>query len=189
MSVDVDDMQVAVQHLLFNLGYDMADPHFARTPERVVEYLSGFANNNGDPPRGILDVVFPAEAPDDMVIVGPVDYRSLCAHHLLPVVGEAWVGYLPDNAICGLSKLGRLVEYYASQLTVQERVTKQIADFVEDQLKPKGCMVVIRAAHLCMSFRGIRNGNAFTATSAVRGLHKDSAAARAEFLSLMGDPR
>jgi GTP cyclohydrolase I len=104
---------------------------------------------------------------------------------MLPVVGKAWVGYLPSDHICGLSKLGRLVEYYASQLTVQERVTKQIADFVESQLKPKGCMTVIRAAHMCMSFRGIRDGDAVTATSAVRGLFKESDSARAEFLSLI----
>jgi GTP cyclohydrolase I len=179
-----EPMEAAIAEVLAGLGYDNQDPHLDRTPQRVAEWLADFARHGGHPE--MLDVAFPAETPDDLVIVGPVVYRSLCAHHLLPVVGQAWVGYLPEARICGLSKLGRLVEWYASQLTVQERVTKQIADTVEDQLKPKGCMAVIRAAHMCMSFRGIRDGNALTVTSAVRGLHKDSASARAEFLSLIG---
>lgn len=181
-----DDLEYDVGTMLTSLGYyNETDPHFGRTPERAAKWLHSFKRHTQDEGDKLLEVVFPEDAPDSLVIVGPVEFRSMCAHHLLPVVGKAWVGYLPEDGICGLSKLARLVDYYAHQLTVQERVTNQVADAIERTLKPKGCMVVIRATHMCMSFRGILDGVAETTTSAVRGLHKESDSARSEFLSLV----
>jgi GTP cyclohydrolase I len=175
-----------VTGLLTELGYDTDDPHFQRTPYRVTEWLTRLAKNASEEEAAkLLEVVFTETAPDNLVIVGPIAYRSMCAHHMLPVTGQAWVGYLPDVHICGLSKLERLVDHYAHQLTVQERVTNQTADTIMESLKPKGCMVVIKATHGCMTFRGVKNNDVVTTTSAVRGLHKDSASARNEFLLLM----
>lgn len=184
------DLQKAVDDILTILDYDVTDQHFDRTPERVAEWLIAMAQN-GDPDEGakLLEVVFTETAPSSLVIVGPIAYRSMCAHHMLPVTGKAWVGYLPDEHVCGLSKLERLVDFYAHQLTVQERVTTQVADTVYEALKPKGCMVVIRATHGCMTFRGVKNNDVLTTTSAVRGLHESSTSARAEFLSLIWEPR
>jgi len=182
--VDTDKLEKAVQSILKELGYK-PDEHMKRTPARVAEWLMDFEAVDLNGAGRILEVVFPENVPGSLVIVGPVEYRSLCAHHLLPVNGKAWVGYLPDDGICGLSKLARLVEYFATRLTVQERVTNQIADAIEEFLKPKGCMVVVSATHMCMSFRGVRDGDASTVTSAVRGVHETSDNARSEFLSLM----
>jgi len=185
--VGIKSIELSVYDLLVELGYDASsDPHFLRTPERVATWLMDFAKNSDESKVGeLLGVVFPENVPNVLVIVGPVEYRSMCAHHLLPVVGSAWVGYLPEKHVCGLSKLARLVEFYATQLTVQERVTNQIAEAIVAHLEPKGCMVVVKAEHHCMSFRGIRDSNAVTTTSAVRGLHETSPNARAEFLSLV----
>lgn len=179
-----------IQGILIILGYDPKDPHFRRTPQRVSEWLADFRKNGDDRDADkLLEVAFPEEVPDSLVIVGPCEYRSVCAHHMLPVQGSAWVGYLPNESICGLSKLAKLVSFYAEQLTVQERVTNQIADAMMRNLKPRGCMVVIEADHMCMSYRGIRDRDVATVTSAVRGVHKDSDAARSEFQRLMKRPR
>jgi GTP cyclohydrolase I len=177
-------MQTAVSMLLSELGYDLDDPHFQRTPERVAEAMTGFGKARFDRAADILDVTF-EDGFSSLVLVGPIAYTSMCAHHLLPVQGKAYVGYLADGRICGLSKLARLTDHYARQLTVQERVTDQIADALEEHLKPKGCMVVIRAVHGCMAIRGVQDGDAQTTTSAVRGLHKESDSARSEFLALV----
>jgi GTP cyclohydrolase I len=179
-------IEESVEQILFLLGYDTTDPHFRNTGKRVGRWLRDFYCMNSDAEVSrLLEVVFPENTPDSLVIVGPTEYRSVCAHHMLPVVGSAWIGYLPEKGICGLSKLSRLVEYYATQFTVQERVTNQVADALVAHLEPKGCMVVVKAEHSCMSFRGVRDTNVSTVTSAVRGLHKDSSAARNEFLLLM----
>jgi GTP cyclohydrolase IA len=179
-------LNLYVHNILALLGYDPTNNHFRRTPERVADLLAEFACN-ADPSEvaRLLDVKY-EEDYTELVMVGPVRYDSMCAHHMLPVTGSAWVGYLPNEGrVCGLSKLSRLVEYYARQFTVQERVTDQVADALEEHLKPKGCMVVVRASHGCMTMRGVREPAAITTTSAVRGVHKDSASARTEFLSLM----
>jgi GTP cyclohydrolase I len=179
-----DDLTIRVNQILHTLGYNLTNPHFERTGRRVATWLADFSNHLEVTPD-LLEVVFPDVVPNTLVVVGNIEYRSMCAHHLLPVTGLAWVGYLPEKGICGLSKLNRLVEYYATQLTVQERVTSQIADAIWEGLKPKGCMVVIKAEHSCMTFRGIRQPGSLTSTSAVRGIHETSYNARQEFLSLI----
>ena len=181
-----EPLEAAVIEILAQLGYavDGDSQHFLRTPQRVAESLSRFQRVSDAGVSDILDVTF-TDAYSSLVQVGPVRYVSMCAHHLLPVEGVAYVGYLPDANICGLSKLVKLVDHYAHQLTVQERVTDQISDALEMYLKPKGCMVVIRAQHGCMSIRGVSDPGALTTTSAVRGLHQTSASTRAEFLTLV----
>jgi GTP cyclohydrolase IA len=184
------EQQIAIHvaGILEWLGYDASDQHFARTPERMAEVLMSFAKNGDVQHAGaILDVSF-EDTHDSLVQVGPIRVMSMCAHHVLPVDGWAWVGYIPDNRVCGLSKLARIVHHFARQLTVQERVTQEVADAVNEHLKPKGTMVVIRASHGCMSYRGVEEPIAETTTSAVRGVFLEESEARTEFLSLMREP-
>jgi len=179
------EIEAHISGILRCLGYDTENQHFDRTPARAAKVLQAFhANGNEAELKAILDVSFSDEH-DSLVQVGPIKVVSMCAHHLLPVTGKAWVGYLPKGKVCGLSKLARVVHHFAKQLTVQERVTDQVADALVKYLDPKGAMVVIRAAHGCMSLRGVEEPNALTATSAVRGVFRDEPDARAEFLSLM----
>lgn len=182
-----NEIATAVGVILENLGYDVGDQHFERTPERVARLLIAY-RKNGKPEdvKKLLDIAFTEEgAVDSLVLEGPISYDSYCAHHMLPVTGTAYVGYLPSDRVCGLSKLARVTHYFAAQLTVQERVTQEIADALMTHLAPKGAMVVIQAKHGCMSMRGVRERDALTTTSTVRGLFKDSPAARHEFLTLM----
>lgn len=181
------NIECAIETILENLGYDIKDQHFRRTPDRVAAVMTAF-RKNGDPAavKELLEVKFTEPgAIDSVVIEGPISYTSMCAHHMLPVTGNAYVGYLPNERVCGLSKLARVTHHFAQQLTVQERVTKDIVDALMEHLDPKGAMVVIRAQHGCMSIRGVRERDAFTTTSAVRGVFRDSASARNEFLALM----
>ena len=121
---------------------------------------------------------------DELVVARGIPFHSLCEHHLLPFVGVAHVAYLPGDRILGLSKLARVVEYYARSLQVQERLTTQVADWLERELQPKGVGVVIEAEHLCMSLRGVQKQGASTVTSALRGLVRDDPRTRQEFLAL-----
>ena len=126
---------------------------------------------------------------DELVVATQIPFHSMCEHHLLPFVGVAHVGYLPGERIIGLSKLARVVERYARELQVQERLTTQVARWIDDQLQPKGVGVVIEAEHLCMSLRGVQKPGARTVTSALLGHVRDDARTRQEFLALTGGRR
>jgi GTP cyclohydrolase I len=121
---------------------------------------------------------------DQLIVAGAIPFHSLCMHHLLPFHGVAHIGYLPGERIIGLSKLGRVVELFARDLQIQERMTTQIADWLERQLEPRGVGVVLEAEHLCMSLRGVQKLGARTVTSALRGVVRDDARTRQEFLAL-----
>lgn len=179
-----------IEQILTRLGYDTTDQHFARTPKRVADVLGGykFHTNVYENISAILEVKFiePGTV-NSLIIEGPIRYISRCAHHLEPVDGKAWVGYIPGESVCGLSKLARVVHYFAQQFTVQEIVTKNIAEQLELHLKPLGVMVVIEAAHGCMRRRGVMEPSANTTTSSVRGVFRTSASARNEFLMLKKD--
>lgn len=183
--VALDQVEYHLAEVYKLLGYDLGDQHFAKTAERVGKWMWEF-RKNGDPIAAgeLLEAVFDDEH-NSLVQVGPISVTSMCAHHGLPVTGFAWVGYIPDKRVVGLSKLARITHYFARQFTVQERVTQQIADALTDHLQPKGAMVVIEAAHGCMSLRGVKEPTAVTVTSAVRGVFKDEIGAREEFLRLM----
>jgi len=135
-------------------------------------------------PRIHLKTVF-NERYDEVVLLRDITFNSLCEHHLLPFMGRAHVAYLPDGKVVGLSKLARLVDGFARRPQVQERLTTQIADTINEVLRPKGVLVVIEAEHLCMSMRGVRKPGSLTVTSAVRGLFKTSAATRAEAMGFI----
>jgi GTP cyclohydrolase IA len=189
LSVDHEDevhLRDHVAAIIALLGYDLEDQHFRDTPKRVTQVLSGFrANADFDAGVALLDAQFDDEH-DSLVATGPIAVRSMCAHHMLPVTGRAWVGYLPNAHVCGLSKMARVVHHFAQQYTVQERVTQQVADCMMAGLKPAGVMIVIEAEHGCMSLRGVLEPDAVTITSAVRGVFRENAEGiKDEFLQLI----
>ena len=185
---DVDaaeaEMASLVERQLALLGEDPAREGLLRTPGRVAKSLAwltgGYALDVADV---VGEGVF-AEAHDNMVMVRDIEMYSLCEHHLLPFFGKVHVAYVPDGRIIGLSKLPRIVEVFARRLQVQERLTQQIADAVCEVLQPRGVGVVIEAAHLCMMMRGVEKQNSSTITSALRGVFRDDARTREEFLRL-----
>jgi GTP cyclohydrolase I len=182
LTVDPFAAEAAVADLLAALGQDVDDPQLRDTPRRVVESLTELLS-----PEEFNFTTFPNDdGYDELVVARDIPLRSLCAHHVLPFVGVAHVGYLPGERILGLSKLARVVERFARALQVQERLTVQVADWLDQHLAPRGVGVVIEAEHLCMTQRGVMAHGARTTTSALRGLFKDDARTRAEFLALVG---
>jgi GTP cyclohydrolase I len=174
----------AVGDLLRALGQDPSSEHLVDTPRRVAAAYAELLT-----PREFSLTTFPNdEGYDELVLARDIPLYSLCQHHLLPFTGVAHVGYLPGERILGLSKLARVVEMFARRLQVQERLTKQIADWLQDHLEPKGVGVVIEAEHLCMSMRGVQAGRCRTVTSALHGLLREDARSRAEFFALSGAP-
>jgi len=184
--VDHERAAAAVRELLLAVGEDPDRPGLQDTPQRVARAYSEIFAGLGQDPNEILATTF-AEDHDEMVLVKDIPMYSTCEHHLVPFHGVAHVGYIPgtDGRVTGLSKLARLVEVYARRPQVQERMTRQIADALNDVLKPRGVIVVIEAEHLCMAMRGIRKPGSTTVTSAVRGMFRDSVATRNEAMSLV----
>ncbi|SDF58182.1 GTP cyclohydrolase I [Klenkia brasiliensis] len=184
--VDHARAEAAVRELLLAVGEDPDRPGLRETPARVARaYAETFAGLRQDPAT-ILSTTFD-EDHDELVLVKDIPMYSTCEHHLVPFHGVAHIGYIPgqDGRVTGLSKLARLVEVYARRPQVQERMTKQIADAMVESLHPRGVIVVVEAEHLCMAMRGVRKPGSRTMTSAVRGVFKQSAATRAEALSLV----
>jgi GTP cyclohydrolase I len=180
--LDTVAAEQAVRDLLVALGQDPASPHLADTPRRVAGAYAELLT-----PREFNLTTFPNdEGYDELVIARDIPVSSLCEHHLLPFTGVAHVGYLPGDRILGLSKLARVVELFARGLQVQERLTKQVADWLEEHLYPKGVGVVIQAEHLCMSLRGVQAPGCRTVTSALHGLLREDPRSRAEFFALAG---
>ncbi|MFI5044531.1 MAG: GTP cyclohydrolase I FolE [Acidimicrobiales bacterium] len=179
--VDVGKIEKAVREILEAIGEDPDRDGLRNTPSRVARmYAETCAGLHEDPTRH-LKVTFEANH-DEMILVRDIPFYSLCEHHLVPFFGHAHVGYIPSNdgQVTGLSKLARLVEGFSRRPQVQERLTSQVANAVEDTLHPRGALVVIEAEHLCMGMRGIRKPGSSTVTSAVRGIFRDDIAARAE---------
>ena len=186
LAFDHDRIRQGVRLLLEGIGIDPSEPRVAGTPERVARMCDEiFAGLHVDP-LDVLDVVF-EEGHDEIVIVRDIPFSSICEHHLVPFVGRAHVGYLPNTAgqVTGISKLARLVDVVAKQPNLQERVTTTIADTLEKALSPRGVIVIIEAEHFCMTMRGVRKPGAVTVTSAVRGLMRDDSRTRAEAMALV----
>jgi GTP cyclohydrolase I len=184
--VDQERAAAAVRELLLAIGEDPDRPGLQDTPQRVARaYVETFAGLWQDPYE-VLATTFD-EDHDELVLVKDIPMYSTCEHHLVPFHGVAHIGYIPgeDGRVTGLSKLARLVEVYARRPQVQERMTSQIADALNDVLKPRGVLVVIEAEHLCMAMRGVRKPGATTVTSAVRGIFRDNPATRSEAMSLV----
>jgi GTP cyclohydrolase I len=179
---DAEAAARAVADLLVALGRDVTDGHLADTPRRVADAYAELLS----PPAFDLTTVPNEEGYDQLVLARDVPFHSLCQHHLLPFHGVAHVGYLPGARILGLSKLARVVEWFARDLQVQERLTTQVADWLHEHLAAKGVGVVIEADHECMSLRGVRAAGSRTVTSAMHGLLRDDARSRQEFFALAG---
>jgi GTP cyclohydrolase I len=170
----------AAADLLVALGGDLGDEQLRGTPRRMAEAYAELLTAEPFSPT-----TFPNKRGyDELVLVRSIPFHSLCMHHLLPFHGVAHVGYLPGERIVGLSKLARVVEFCARSLQVQEGLTSEIADWVQEQLEPKGVGVVLVAEHLCMSLRGVQKVGTKTVTSALRGLIRDDPRTRQEFLAL-----
>jgi GTP cyclohydrolase I len=175
----------AVAAILTAIGEDPTRDGLAKTPERVARMFAELtAGYHIDPAALINGAVFDVSY-DEMVLVRDIDFYSLCEHHLLPFYGVAHVAYIPQGKVIGLSKIPRIVEMFSRRLQVQERLTVQIADFLNEAIQPQGVAVAIEAIHLCAVMRGIKKPNARMVTSALRGLFKTSAAARSEFMGFV----
>ena len=178
--IDHAAAQRAAADLLTALGADLDSDGLRETPRRMVDAYAELLT-----PQPFRATTFAnEEGYDELVLVRAIPFHSLCMHHLLPFHGVAHIGYLPDERIVGLSKLARVVELFARDLQVQERLTTQIADWIQEQLAPKGVGVVLEAEHLCMSLRGVQKFGATTVTSALLGQVRDDPRTRQEFLSL-----
>jgi GTP cyclohydrolase I len=180
--VDVHAAERAAHDLMDALGLDVDAEALADTPRRLVDaYRELFTPRSFD-----LTTFANDEGYDELVLARSIPVQSVCEHHLLPFVGVAHVGYLPGDRILGLSKLARVVELFARRPQVQERLTKQVADWLDDRLAPRGVGVVIEAEHTCMTLRGVRASGSTTVTSTLLGTLREDARSRAEFLALTG---
>jgi GTP cyclohydrolase I len=186
VTVDTSRIERAIAELLEALGEDPTRDGLVRTPERVAKMYAELFAGFGQNPADHLEVTFAADH-DEMVMVRDIPFASLCEHHLIPFIGKAHVAYIPgdDGRITGLSKLARLVDGYARRLQVQERMTTEIADAIEEALVPRGVLVVVEAEHLCMSMRGVKKSGTSTVTSAVRGLFRSDASTRMEAMQFV----
>jgi GTP cyclohydrolase I len=181
--VDRRAAEAAVRDLLAALGVDATAEDLADTPRRVAKMYEELLT-----PRPFNPTTFANEDRyDELVLARDIPFVSLCAHHMLPFHGVAHVGYLPGERIVGLSKLARVVAYFSRSLQVQERLTKQVADWLDEELSPRGAGVVIRATHQCMTIRGVQAAGSTTVTSTMSGLLRENLATREEFLALCGE--
>lgn len=183
--MDKERIQNAVREILIAVGENPDREGLMKLPKRVANmYEEIFAGLTEDPKQHIK--LFNEQSNDEMVIVKDIPFYSMCEHHLLPFFGKAHIGYIPsDNKIIGLSKLARIVDNFAKKPQVQERLTSDIADFLNDNLQPKGVAVIMEAEHMCMTMRGARAAGSKTQTSALRGIMRTDAKTRAEVLSLL----
>lgn len=178
-------IQKQIEVLLRFIGEDPSRPGLQGTPERMEKAYSfltrGYRENLAD----IVGHAVFEEPYDQMVIVKDIDFYSLCEHHLLPFFGKAHVAYIPDGRLIGLSKIPRIVEHFSRRLQLQERLTNQIADCIQEAITPRGVAVVIEGFHLCMAMRGVEKQNAYMTTSAVLGDFREDRATRSEFMDLL----
>ena len=181
-TIALDQLEDAVRALLDAVGEDYRRDGLKYTPKRVARmYSELLAGYSVDPKRMINGALFDITY-DEMVLVRDIEFYSLCEHHILPIIGRVHVAYIPDGKVIGLSKIPRIVDMYARRLQVQERMTRQIADFIRDLLKPQGVAVVVEGLHLCSMMRGVKKHDARMTTSAMHGAFRANLATRQEFL-------
>ena len=187
-----DRVKTAIEVLLAEIGEDAERDGLVRTPERVSKSLEFLTSGYSQDIEAVLNGALFSVDYSEMVIVKDIDFYSLCEHHLLPFFGKCHIAYLPRDRVVGLSKIPRLVDVFSRRLQIQERLTNQIAQVIEETLKPLGVGVVVEATHLCMLMRGVEKQNSFALTSAMLGAFRDDARTRMEFLELLklrGDMR
>ncbi len=184
-----DEALAAVETLLRWAGDDPTREGLLGTPDRVVRSYSEFFAGYGVDPNELLERTFEeVEGYDEIVLLRDIRFESHCEHHMAPIIGKAHVAYLPNNRVVGISKLARVIEAYAKRLQIQEKMTAQVANAINDVLQPKGVAVVIEAAHQCMTTRGVHKSGVTMVTSRMLGLFRTNPSTRREFLSLIGNP-
>ncbi len=183
-NVQVTKILSAFRNLIELCGDDPDRDGLEETPYRVLKAFLEYTEGNREDPKTHLEKTFDVNH-RELILVKDIEFHSLCEHHFAPFFGVAHVGYIPNDKITGLSKLARLVEGYAKRFQVQERLTNEIAEAIEEILQPRGTMVVIEAKHMCMCGRGVKKSNATTTTTAARGVFAEQSDARAEFLSFL----
>lgn len=182
-------IEAAVREILVGIGEQPEREGLLKTPSRVAKmYAELTAGYHVDPDALINDAIFSVSY-DEMVLVKNIDFSSLCEHHMLPFMGQVHVAYIPNGKVVGLSKIPRIVEMFARRLQVQERLTVQIADFINEHLEPTGVAVVAEGVHMCSVMRGVKKANASMVTSAMRGIFRDDQKTRAEFMAHVGRAR
>ncbi|MFA4843092.1 MAG: GTP cyclohydrolase I FolE [Candidatus Omnitrophota bacterium] len=183
--MDKKKIEKAIKDILVAIGEDPKRKDLQDTPRRVAEMYEEIFSGIGRKPETELEVILDQKH-NEIILLKDMPLQSLCEHHLLPFIGKTCIAYIPKKGrVTGLSKLARVVDILAKRPQVQERLTTQIAEIIMKKLKPLGCMVVIEAEHLCMSFRGVKKPGTLTVTSAVRGIFKENEKTRAEVLMLM----
>jgi len=183
------EAEAAVRTLLRWAGDDPDREGLIDTPARVVRAFEEFFRGYEQDPEEILRRTFEeTDGYDEMVVLKDIPFESHCEHHLVPILGKAHVGYLPESRVVGISKLARVVEAYAKRLQIQEKMTAQIAQAIEDVLQPRGVAVVIEASHQCMTTRGVHKSGVTMVTSRMLGAFRDDAMTRREFLAVIGNP-
>jgi GTP cyclohydrolase I len=182
--VDMPRIEAAVREILAAVGEDPDREGLLETPARVARMYAELFSGLRQDPREHLRAAF-TEKYDEIVLVRDIAFNSVCEHHLLPFMGRAHVGYLPDGRVLGLSKLARIVEVVAHRPQVQERMTEQIADLLVEDLGAKGVAVVVEASHTCMTIRGVRKPGSVCVTSAMKGLFRSNVSSRAEVMALI----
>jgi GTP cyclohydrolase IA len=182
--IDSKKIEKAVKSILEAVGEDVNREGLRQTPKRVAAMYAELLAGNAQDPKEYIKSVF-REKCDEIVLLRDIPFYSICEHHVMPFIGTACVAYLPSDFVIGVSKLARIVDCFARRLQVQERLTAQIADFLNEHLKPQGVAVVIEASHSCMTIRGIKKPGSVMITSAIRGIFKKDPRSRAEVLSLM----
>ena len=188
MSEIPDPIESLVTSLLKEIGEDPGRDGLERTPSRVARSMRYFTTGYDQDPKDALNGALFEVSYDEMVIVKDIEFYSLCEHHMLPFYGRVHVAYIPDGKIIGLSKIPRIVEMYARRLQVQERMTRQIADLIDEVLAPLGVAVVVEGAHMCSMMRGVKKEHPRMVTSAMLGSFKDNAMTRNEFMQHLRQP-
>ena len=180
------EVEAALRTLIRWAGDDPTRPGLVETPARVARAFEEWFEGYDEDPEAILEKTFEEiEGYDEMIVLRGIPFESFCEHHMAPIIGKAWVAYLPSGRVVGISKLARLVDAYAKRLQIQEKMTAQIANAIQNVLQPQGVAVVIKAVHHCMTTRGVHKHGVDMVTSRMLGAFKDSALTRQEFMSVV----